>query len=118
MKINAWKKLKYQALAGYDDCTKKPRQLSDDLLALRSFDNTFHYGQLPIAAVDASQPKPGETVSVQNAHPLLGHVVMQMGGPICWGCMQETKTMSLSSCEFKKYEQRGQVQVDNTKPPH
>jgi hypothetical protein len=28
---------------------------------------------------------------------------MRMGGPICWGCMRETQTMSLSSCESEIY---------------
>jgi hypothetical protein len=28
---------------------------------------------------------------------------MRMGGPICWGCMRETTTMSLSSCESEIY---------------
>jgi hypothetical protein len=52
---------------------------------------------------DASHPKPDETISIKDAQSLLGHVVMRMGGPICWGCMRETKTMSLSSCESEIY---------------
>jgi hypothetical protein len=28
---------------------------------------------------------------------------MRMGGPVCWGCMRETETMSLSSCESEIY---------------
>jgi hypothetical protein len=52
---------------------------------------------------DASHPKPDKTVCIEDAQSLLGHVVMRMGGPICWGCMRETKTMSLSSCESEIY---------------
>jgi hypothetical protein len=52
---------------------------------------------------DASHPKDGELVDIEDAQSLLGHVVMQMGGPFCWGCMRETETMSLSSCESEIY---------------
>jgi hypothetical protein len=48
---------------------------------------------------DASHPLPGETVVIEDAQSLLGHVVTRMGGPVCWGCMRETRTMSQSSCE-------------------
>jgi hypothetical protein len=52
---------------------------------------------------DASHPKEGEMISISDAQSLLGHLVMRMGGPICWGCMRETMTMSLSSCESEIY---------------
>jgi hypothetical protein len=52
---------------------------------------------------DASHPKADETICIEDAQSLLGHVVMRMGGPICWGCMRETTTMSLSSCESEIY---------------
>jgi hypothetical protein len=52
---------------------------------------------------DASHPKDGEMIRIKDAQSLLGHVVMRMGGPICWGCMRETTTMSLSSCESEIY---------------
>jgi hypothetical protein len=42
-------------------------------------------------------------ISISDAQSLLGHVVMRMGGPICWGCMRENTTMSLSSCESEIY---------------
>jgi hypothetical protein len=43
---------------------------------------------------DASHPLPDETVVIEDAQSLLGHVVTRMGGPVCWGCMRETRTMS------------------------
>jgi hypothetical protein len=52
---------------------------------------------------DASHPKEGEMISISDAQSLLGHVIMRMGGPVCWGCMRETTTMSLSSCESEIY---------------
>jgi hypothetical protein len=52
---------------------------------------------------DASHPKNDETITIEDAQSLLGHVLMRMGGPLCWGCMRETKTMSLSSCESEIY---------------
>jgi hypothetical protein len=52
---------------------------------------------------DASHPLPGETVVIEDAQSLLGHVVTRMGGPVCWGCMRETRTMSQSSCESEIY---------------
>jgi hypothetical protein len=45
---------------------------------------------------DASHPKEGQTVDIEDAQSLLGHVIMRMGGPVCWGCLRETETMSLS----------------------
>jgi hypothetical protein len=54
---------------------------------------------------DASHPKDGDLVDIEDVQSLLGHVVMRMGGPVCWGCMRETETetMSLSSCESEIY---------------
>ena len=52
---------------------------------------------------DASHPKPGETIEIADAQSLLGHIVMRMGGPVCWGCLRETETMSQSSCESEIY---------------
>jgi hypothetical protein len=52
---------------------------------------------------DASHPLPGETEEIEDAQSLLGHVWTQMGGPVCWRCTQETRTMSQSSCESEIY---------------
>jgi hypothetical protein len=52
---------------------------------------------------DARHPKHKETIDIEDAQSLLGHVVMRMGDPICWGCMRETATMSLSSCKLEIY---------------
>jgi hypothetical protein len=43
---------------------------------------------------DASHPKDGETTSINEVQSLLGHVVFRMGGPVCWGCARESKTVS------------------------
>jgi hypothetical protein len=51
----------------------------------------------------ASHPKEEERICIEDTQSLLGHVVMRMGGPICWGCMRETTIMSLSSCESEIY---------------
>ena len=52
---------------------------------------------------DASHPKEEEKVDIRDCQSLLGHVVMRMGGPVCWGCTRETETMSQSSCESEIY---------------
>ena len=52
---------------------------------------------------DASHPKPDETVDIEDCQSLRRHIVMRMGGPVCWGCTRETETMSQSSCELEIY---------------
>ena len=52
---------------------------------------------------DASHPRDGETVEINDCQSLLGHIIIRQGGPIAWGCTRETKTMSRSSCEAEIY---------------
>jgi hypothetical protein len=53
---------------------------------------------------DASHPTSElETVTIQEVQSLLGHVVFRMGGPVCWGCTRERRTVSRSSCESEIY---------------
>jgi hypothetical protein len=52
---------------------------------------------------DTSHPNKGDMVDIEDVQSLIGHVVLRMGGPVCWGCMRETETMSLSSCESEIY---------------
>jgi hypothetical protein len=48
---------------------------------------------------DASHPLPGETTSISEVQSLLGHVVFRVSGPVSWGCIRESKSVSRSSCE-------------------
>jgi hypothetical protein len=53
---------------------------------------------------DASHPREDveELIDVSSVRSLLGHVVIQMGGPIAWGCQHKPKT-SRRSCEAEMY---------------
>ena len=52
---------------------------------------------------DASHPKPDETVDETEVQSLLGHIVFRQGGPIMWGSIRESETISRSSCESEIY---------------
>ena len=65
--------------------------------------NTGVYTDANWGPQDASHPKEGETVVLDEVQSLLGHVVFREGGPIVWGCSRESDTISRSSCESEIY---------------
>jgi hypothetical protein len=52
---------------------------------------------------NASKPREGETITLEEVKSILGHVLFRMGGPVMWGCMREKSTVSRSSCESEIY---------------